>query len=100
MPDLPTTAEQKNLVELARAKGFDALDFLQKVMAGKFLAIGEKKPIPVALRIAAADLLRKYASLPTNVNLEVDTRKMLVYRGDAGLTPLPPGQLPPDAPAD
>lgn len=93
---LSSPAEQRSLVELARDKGYDVLSFLERVMRGEWEALGEPKPIPLSLRIAAADLLRKYAALPANVNLEIDTRKMFIYRGGEDLKPLPAGQLPPD----
>src|SRR3970040_2262373 len=96
MKTLPTTAEQKSLVELARDQGFDVLKFLQAVMDNAWQALGEPKPIPLSLRIAAAHLLRKYAALPANVNLELDVRKILVYEGDKNVTPLPPGRRPDD----
>jgi hypothetical protein len=89
---LPSSDEQQSLIALAREKGLDAVTFLELVMKGKQTELAEVKPIPLSLRIAAADLLRKYAALPTNVALEMTVATKLEYIGDRDVTPMLPAR--------
>lgn len=86
---------ETNLVEIAREFGPSVLDFLKDVMRGNHNELHLDKPIPIKDRLVAADLLRKFASLPTNVQLDLGIREKLVYIGDMDVTPAISGSSAP-----
>ena len=96
--ELSSLAET-NVVELARAYGPTVLDFLKAVLNGEHmkLRLGKGKPIALKDRLIAADLLRKFAALPSNVQLELGIREKLVYIGDqvSDVNPADKGDTPP-----
>lgn len=76
-----------DLIELARDKSKDTLAFLEAVRDNRWQQLGLEKSVPVALRLQAAEILRKFAALPSQVDLNVGARVELVYEGDEGVRP-------------
>lgn len=74
--------EEQGVVELARRYGPGVLDFLRDVLENHFLRLGFTKPVPLRERMAAADLLRKFASLPANIALDLGMTQRIIYLGD------------------
>lgn len=75
-------ADDATVVELARRMGPEVLRFLDHIMRGNQAALELVQPVPLGLRLAAADLVRKYSSLPTNVDLHIKVPPQIIYVGD------------------
>ena len=76
-----------DVIEMARDKSVDSLHFLEQVRDNQWQALGLSQPVPVALRLQAAEILRKFAALPSQVDVNLGARVKLVYEGDAGVGP-------------
>lgn len=79
------TRTEQNVVELARVFGPDIVNWLKKVVDNKFNELGFAESIPLAQRLVAADLLRKFAAIPTNVDFNIKTAPIIEYIGDREL---------------
>ena len=74
-----------NVVELARAYGPDIVEWLHKVVQNKWSELEFTASIPLQARLMAADLLRKFAAIPTNVDFSIKAPPIIEYLGDAPL---------------
>lgn len=75
-------ASDDSVVELARRYGAGVLEFLRDVLENKYLKLGQTKSLPLRDRLAAADLLRKFAAIPANVSLDLGVTQRIIYVGD------------------
>lgn len=86
-------ADDATVVELARRMGPEVLRFLDHIMRGNQAALELVQPVPLGLRLAAADLVRKYSSLPTNVDLRLKGPPQIIYTGDVGMQVMLPAEV-------
>jgi len=83
----------QHVVELARRMGPDVLRFLQQVMSDDYRALGFENPISAANRLAAADLIRKFSAIPTNIDLGLKAPPTLIYTGEPRERPALPAEV-------
>lgn len=76
-----------NVVDLARRMGPEVLAFLRDVMQNSWKKLGMDKAISTQNRLAAADLVRKYSAIPTNVDLSLKAPPTIVYTGQPRVIP-------------
>ncbi len=85
--------DKSNVIELARRMGPATLDFLRKVITDSYNDLGLEKSVPLSLRLMAADLIRKFAALPTNVQIGLQGPAQIIYTGDAEIRTNPPAEV-------
>lgn len=83
----------QHVVELARRLGPSVLKFLQNVMLDNYVELGFEKPLNSQSRLAAADLIRKFSALPTNIDLGLKAPPTVVYTGVPSKTPRLPAEI-------
>lgn len=72
---------ESNVVEFARRMGPEVLQFLKNVIANQWNTLGLKDPVPLYLRLQAAEVVRKYSALPTNVDIGIKGPATIQYTG-------------------
>ena len=67
------------MIELAREHGPTIVEFLVDVMNDKYVKLGYDKQFNIFQRLSAAELLRKFASLPQQVALDLGVQQKIIY---------------------